>query len=257
MALYRYVKRQNSNSVLTRMPSISRQKKRVPRKILAGFSVTFLLVGFFMLGQVILPLAGWYFLTLPEYMTSVVSPLGSKFQSKTEVLAASTTMPAQDSYDVNSWFVGVKPKASGQTLGESGLKVYNLSIPKLKIDQAIVEVGSNDLKKSLIGWPTSPLPGRFGNNIIFGHSELPQFATPTNYSGIFTHLMDLTIGDEILVDYDGIRYKYEVIDKAIVEPTNLSVLEQRFDSAYITLITCTPPGTVWKRGIIKGKLAEF
>lgn len=231
MALYKYV------------------KKRHRRKYLVLFSVSFFLAGIFLLGQVAYPMLGWYLLTLPGYTTSVSSPLSSSFKPAPQVLGTS------DSLDAKTWFVGAPTNTP--TLGESGLKIYNISIPKLKIDQATVKVGSMDLKKSLIGWSTSPFPGQFGNNIIFGHSELPQFSDSKDYAGIFTHLMDLAIGDEIFVDYDGVRYKYEVIDKMVVAPTDLSVLEQRFDFAYITLITCVPPGTVWQRGVVRGRLSEI
>lgn len=263
MALYRYVKKHNTNSVLARLPSIRKQKAKIPRKMLAMLSGVFLIGGLFLLGQVVYPVLGWYVFTMPSYSATIKSPLSSTFQPQTKILGATnlkTNLPnitrsnAGDSYNVGTWFVGAS--SNGMTQGQSDIKVYNLSIPKLKIDQAIVEIGSMDLKKSLIGWPTSPLPGQFGNNIIFGHSELAQFASTTNYSGMFTHIMDLAVGDEILVDFDGVRYKYEVFDKTVVEPTDLSVLEQRFDAAYITLITCVPPGTVWKRGIVKGRLVE-
>ncbi len=261
MALYRYVKKQNKKSLLARLPSPRASKQKVPRKFLVLFSVLFFFTGLFLIGQVAYPLAGWYLFTLPGYNAKVNSPLASKFETRTEVYAATTTLPAlapksgDSSYDVKSWFVGTK--TDSPTLGSTGLKIYNLSIPKIGIDQATVEVGGTDLKKYLVGWPTSPLPGRFGNNIVFGHSELAQFASPKDYAGIFTHIMDLAVGDEIFVDYDGIRYKYEVFDKFVVEPTDLSVLEQRFDSAYITLITCVPPGTVWQRGIVRGRLVEI
>ncbi len=260
MALYVYVKKKNKNSVLSRLPSPSAQKKKVPRKFLMMFSASFFLAGLLLLGVVAYPLAQWYVFVLPGYSAKIQSPLSSEFRSKGQVFAVSesaATLPKSpsSSFDAKTWFVGAKPNSP--TLGTSAIKIYNLSIPKVGIDQAIVEAGGSDLKKSLIGWPTSPLPGQFGNNIIFGHSELPQFANPKDYSGIFTHLMDLTMGDEIFVDFDGVRYKYEVIDKTVVQPTDLSVLEQRFDSAYITLITCVPPGTVWQRGIIRGRLAEI
>lgn len=247
MALYRYVKKYNRKSVVF--------KKKAPKKYMVLLSVVFFFLGLFLVGQVAYPLVGWYLFTLPGYTAKVNSPLSGGFEPRTQVLAANITSNSPNSYDPKTWFVGAN--TDQPTLGTSDLKVYNLSIPKLKIDQATVEVGSTNLKKTLIGWPTSPLPGRFGNNIIFGHSELPQFASPKDYAGIFTHIMDLDVGDEIFVDYDGVRYKYEVFDKFIVEPTDLSVLEQRFDSAYITLITCMPPGTVWQRGIVRGRLSEI
>lgn len=264
MALYKYVKKENRKSILSRIPNVRNEKNKIPKKFLILFSVGFFAFGTFLLGQVVYPLAGWYLFVLPGYATTINSPLSSSFRNKSRVLSdsgienvtgASDNLSNENSYNANSWFVG--SDSSSTNLGESGIKIYNISIPKLKIDSAIVEVGSDDLKKSLIGWPTSPLPGQYGNNIIFGHSELPQFASPTNYSGIFTHLMELGVGDEILVDYDGVRYKYEVMDKSVVKPTDLSVLEQRFDSAYITLITCVPPGTTWQRGVIRGRMVEI
>ena len=69
--------------------------------------------------------------------------------------------------------------------------------------------------------------------------------------------MDLEKGDEIYLDFDQVRYKYLVVDKKIVEPSDLSVLEQRFDSGYVTLITCVPPGTVWKKGVIRARLSQI
>lgn len=254
MALYRYVKQQNRRSFLSRIPNIREKKNRMSRKFLTLFSIGFFGVGLFLLGQVAYPVAGWYLFVLPGYTNQIVSPLSTQFENQTKVLSANSTIN-DAGYDVNKWFVGAPD--GNLSVGQAGVKTYNLSIPKLSIDSAIVKVGTMDLKKSLIGWPTSPLPGQFGNNIIFGHSELPQFANTTNYAGIFTHLMELGMGDEILVDYDGVRYRYEVIDKIVVKPTDLSVLEQRFDSAYITLITCVPPGTIWQRGVIRGKLVEI
>jgi len=73
---------------------------------------------------------------------------------------------------------------------------------------------------------------------------------------MFTFIMDLKDGDDVFIDYDGIRYHYQVISKKVVEADDISVLEQRFDTAYVTLITCVPPGTLWKRGIIKAKLVK-
>ena len=69
--------------------------------------------------------------------------------------------------------------------------------------------------------------------------------------------MSLDDGDEIYLDYDQVRYRYLVVDKKVVEPTDLSVLEQRFDAGYVTLITCVPPGTIWKRGVIRARLVNL
>jgi sortase A len=214
-------------------------------KIITRFASWLLLVGgISLLFFAAWPVVSWYFFVMPQVNTRIISPLASTF--------GPLVRANDDSYDPAGWFSGGKILGA-QTV--SPLKTYSLSIPKLEIDNAIVEVGG-DLKKSLVAWPSSALPGSYGNNIVFGHSELPQLASPKNYSGIFTFLMDLKEGDDIFVDYDGVNYHYQVLDKKVVEADDISVLEQRFDTSYITLITCVPPGTLWKRGIIKAKLVR-
>lgn len=245
--LYSYVKKPAGKSGF-------KITKRVSRFI----SATFLILGLFLIGQVVVPIAGSFIVLLPNYSVEIASPLASDFRPITplapkEVKAQETSaIPKNyDSYRPSTWFAD---NNSGVLADVGNLHSYSISIPKLKIKNANVEVGGDDLKKSLIAWPTSALPGSYGVNIIFGHSELPSLASPTNYSGIFTFIMDLENGDEIDVNSDGVLYKYIVFDKQVIEPTNLSILEQRFDRAYLTLITCVPPGTVWKRGAVRAQL---
>lgn len=243
MAIYYYLKAKPKKA--------SRFSKRWANLI----STSMLILGVIFISQAILPILGWYFLVMPSLGVGIASPLSSDYRSP--ILAFPSIVKAMDqsdnSYKPTAWFMGAKGLPSSRL----ALKVYSLSIPKLKIDGATVEIGGENLKKSLVAWGTSSVPGTYGNNIIFGHSELPQFASPKDYSGIFTSLMTLENGDDVFVDYDGIRYRYQVIDKSVIEPTNLSVLEQRFDAAYVTLITCVPPGTLWKRGVIRAKLSQI
>lgn len=261
MPLYIYLKAYPKNQT-----SMSSQRTGLRSKFKAAkfFSIGFVLVGIFLLGQVIIPIAGWYIFVLPSYQPSIISPLPVSLINKTpwypSAVAATelvSEQPEVDSYKPSTWFVGAKTVVSIN----SKVDTYTISIPKLKIESATVKVGwrdaDEDLKKSLLALPTSGLPGVYGNAVIFGHSALPQFSSPKSYTSIFTFLMDLKKGDEMYVDADGVRYKYEVIEKKVVEPTDLSVLEQRYDAAYITLITCVPPGTTWKRGIIRGRLVKY
>ncbi|MCL4390344.1 MAG: sortase [Patescibacteria group bacterium] len=227
------------------------------RRTTGLLSTVFLLVGLFLIGQVVYPVLGWYVFALPTFSPPIVSPLSASAYAPPAVSLPTAALIApvdnNPSYDASSWFPNAKPFTG---VLNTDLRTYTISVPKLKIDEATVEIGGDDLKKSLVAWPTSAVPGNYGVNIIFGHSELPQFASPNNFSGIFTHIMELGQGDVIYVDYDGIRYKYEVVDKTVVEPTDLSVLEQRFDDRYLTLITCVPPGTVWQRGVVKAVMSQ-
>lgn len=201
-------------------------------------------LGLFLVGQALFPIASWYFFVMPGISERIVSPLAVTFPS---LVAAGS----DEAYQPASWFVG--QKESAVLSAPSALKSYTMTIPKLGIETAAVVVGG-DLKKSLSAWPASAPPGSYGNNVVFGHSELPQFYHPRDYRGMFTYLMDLQKDDVIDVDYDGVRFRYAVFEKKVVDPTDLSVLEQQFDGAYLTLITCVPPGTLWKRGIVKARL---
>lgn len=133
---------------------------------------------------------------------------------------------------------------------------YNLSIPKLNIDKMNVEIGGENLDKSLIQYGGTALPGQPGNPVIFGHSVLPIFNNPKSYMSVFTKLPTLKDDDEIFIDYDGIRYKYVVESYHEVQPEDIEVLEQRYDRQTVTLITCVPPGTYLRRGVIQAHLVK-
>ena len=142
-------------------------------------------------------------------------------------------------------------------LSQLNVKEYTLSIPKLNIKKARVVVGGEDLTKSLIHYLPQSLPGEYGNVAIFGHSTLPQFYNPKDYKTIFTYLSSLEKGDKIYINIGELEYQYEVTGKIIVLPSEISVLEQKKDASYITLITCTPLGTYLKRLVVSAKLTSL
>jgi len=161
-----------------------------------------------------------------------------------------------DYTQLSNWFVSTPPTDS-TSLPSSSTTSYTLSIPSLKIKDAVVEIGSMDLKKSLIQYPQTALPGQPGNAVVFGHSVLPQFFNPKSYLTIFSTLYRLKPGDEILINFDGVSYRYLVDEMFEVQPTNLSVLEQRFDAKYLTVITCSPPGTYLRRLVVRARIVDF
>lgn len=181
----------------------------------------------------------------------VLSPLSSNNANAGSILGESGT----DFTQLSNWFINDQTNLSENS--SSQMTEYTISIPKLKVDSAIVKVGSLDLKKSLIQYPQTALPGQFGSPVVFGHSVLPQFFNPKSYLTIFSTLYKLKQGDEILINFDSVEYKYLVEEMYEVQPTDLSVLEQRFDGRYLTLITCTPPGTYLRRLVIKARIVDF
>lgn len=144
-----------------------------------------------------------------------------------------------DYTQASSWFIG---GATHEDFNVSKVEYYNISIPRLKIDKATVVIGGEDLAEGIIHYPGTALPGKRGNSVLFGHSILPIFYNPKNYLAIFSLLPTLKNGDEILVDYDGVSYKFEVSEMFEVMPTDLQVLDQDSSDSFLTLVTCVPPG---------------
>lgn len=160
-----------------------------------------------------------------------------------------------DDTKVTNWF----PGADSPNFNSSSVGYYNLTIPKLKIDNVVVSIGGEDLSKSLIQYPGTALPGKSGNAVIFGHSILPQFYNPKDYLAMFSTLPSLEKGDDIAVNYDGVTYKYKVDNKVEVSPTDLQVLEQDMSGSFLTLVTCVPPGhpLMPRRLIVRARLIPF
>ena len=168
-------------------------------------------------------------------------------------IANAIEIEKDDSFKIVNWFPGGMPE-----LPEKAYKTneYRISIPKLKIKNAKVIIGGEDLTKSIIHYKGTSVPGDLGQAVLFGHSNLPQFYSPNSYKTIFTRLPELEVGDRIEVEYDGITYDFQVTSLRIVKPDDFSVLEQYYNYRGMRLITCVPPGTTWERLVVDTKLIE-
>ncbi|MDO8340564.1 MAG: sortase [Candidatus Woesebacteria bacterium] len=206
-------------------------KRKVIIRILA---IIFFLSGLTIIFTILYPIFSYQIKNPPP----LISPL---WEDKT--LKAST------------WF---EDKIKPEDFIVSKIETYTLSIPKLGIKNAITTIGGEDLSKSLIHYPGTALPGRIGNSVIFGHSALPIFFSPTNYKTIFATLPTLKIGDEIIVNYDGITYRYVIEQMFDVLPTDIQILEQDNSDSFISLVTCIPPGDPRnpRRLIVRARIAS-
>lgn len=209
---------------------------------LAYFSFSLLFLGIIFLFNAFWPMMN-YEIKSRSFTPQLISPVS--------VLGESTTVV--DYSRPTTWF----PTAPSLPPKPSKITHYTLSIPKLKIDQAVVQIGGEDLMQSLVQYPGTSLPGQYGNTVVFGHSVLPQFFNPKNYKTIFSTLPTLKEGDEIFINFDGILYRYEVIGLREVSQEDATVLEQHYDGEYLSLITCVPPGTYLRRLVVTGKLVRI
>jgi LPXTG-site transpeptidase (sortase) family protein len=126
--------------------------------------------------------------------------------------------------------------------------MVRLVIPKIELTSFVVE-GTNH--KSLLLGPghmtKTAEPGEIGNAVITGHRDT-----------FFRHIYELEKGDQIYVERGGKRFVYEVTNKKIVEPDDMSVVRPTSD-AQVTLITCYPIyfiGPAPKRLVVFTKMAS-
>lgn len=96
------------------------------------------------------------------------------------------------------------------------------------------------------------MPGEIGNSYLFAHSTL-NFWQFGPYATVFTLLRKLERGDRIVIFYKGEQKNFYVVNKEIVNGFNLKPLLRQFKEPVITLQTCDPPGTTWRRLIITAK----
>ena len=98
----------------------------------------------------------------------------------------------------------------------------------------------------------SAYPGEKGNFVITGHSAGDVYSS-NPYKFIFSGLERLEDGDLIYVNYNSVRYTYQVVRKEIVDPSNVAALVVETDSPLLTLVTCTPLGTSRNRLLVTAK----
>lgn len=247
MPLYRYLKALPPKSRRRLAPAIS--FLLISLGVLILFWTTWPIASFTLFSE------GWFTKTISP-LTEVTSGAKPGEKLLPPVVLAATTSEGQvtnaiDLTNANTWFPALPQKKVITPVNS-----YRLSIPRLKIEDATVIVAGDDLSKSLIHYGGTGLPGEYGTAVVFGHSTLPQFFDPRNYRTIFSTLPTMKEGDEIFVTYDRVKYRYVVYEMTVTEPNDLSSLEQKFDDSYLTLITCVPPGTYWKRLNVKARLEK-
>ena len=134
---------------------------------------------------------------------------------------------------------------------------FGLYIPQLKINASVIKDVSptNEseyllaLEKGIAHAKGTNTPDQSGNVFLFAHSA-ENFYKQRKYDIYFYLLSELKKGDEILLSYNGVVYKYIVSEVINVPKTELKYLSRYSDKDTLTLMTCFPPGTDWRRTIV-------
>jgi len=138
---------------------------------------------------------------------------------------------------------------------------FGLVIPKIGANVQIfpnVDAGKPNvylpiLQKGVAHAAGSVFPGVSGNIYLFAHST-DAFWNVGRYNAIFYLLKELDKNDEVDVFFLGVRHIYKVVDKLIVDPSQVQYLTIPVPYEQLSLQTCWPPGTTLKRLIVLARL---
>ncbi|OGD00306.1 hypothetical protein A2701_00505 [Candidatus Amesbacteria bacterium RIFCSPHIGHO2_01_FULL_47_34] len=216
------------------------------------FPLFLLSSGILLLLSVVLPISASYLLFALNPTPELIDPTATSGRPAVFVVSA-ISFTTVDYTRAANWFPSL-PQAAPPP--ESKTRFFNLSIPDLELEDVPVEINGQDLTKNAIHYPGTSVPGEYGNTVVFGHSALPQLYKKGSPFTIFNPLLKIKVGNEIIVKYDGVTYRYFVRDTREVKPSAIQVMEQRFDRREITLITCTPLGTYWRRFVVRAEMVD-
>lgn len=145
-----------------------------------------------------------------------------------------TTTPAQVAPPV-------APPALGDVIGS-----YRIPSIGLNEEQYTVEgTGVDQLKRGSAHYPGTPLPGQAGNASVAGHR--------TTYGAPLKNVDDVRPGDQIFFTTPQGEFTYEVMGTEIVEPDDVSVLEDKGDDR-LTLTACHPEYSARQRIVVSARL---
>ena len=110
----------------------------------------------------------------------------------------------------------------------------------------------NALKRGVVHFPNSSLPGEKGVMILLGHSS-PPGRPKIDYDWVFTEAELLKAGDEIRVNFNGEVFTYVVTENVFLE-IGQDVPSYDSNEKEIILLSCWPPGKNIKRIGVRGVL---
>lgn len=214
---------------------------RAPRRMLSTLSL--LAIGILAFG-VALPLSAYNLLS----SRSAAALLATAHESATN--SATFTLPGKPKISSPAPGLAGATGAIGETGFQPAISAAStnpvLRIERLGIVMPIVEgEGESALYRGAWRSPWGSEPGQGGKTVLFGHRWLHL---PPNPNTMF-RLDELQVGETIEVDWQGKTYTYIVQESLIVDPADISVLNQT-NGQTLTLITCTPKFTTQQRLVI-------
>jgi sortase A len=143
---------------------------------------------------------------------------------------------------------------SQESTPEIGETLGILVIPEIELKTPIVEgAGPENIRFAVGHLPSSSSIrdlGKKGQNFaIAGHRSY-------TFGQFFNRLDELNKGNEFILYAQNKVFTYKVIDKKIVNPSNIEVIYPIKGKSIVTLITCHPKNSDKQRLIIFGELVS-
>jgi len=187
--------------------------------------------------------------TLPNYL---------EFAYSTNPLEKDTDGDGYD--DAEEIRNGYEPIVKGDKRPDVTIKIKKVGVdaPVILADSFLEKDLQEDLQKGVVLYPKTGIPGQAGNVVITGHSSNYAWAKGS-YNYIFEKINNLEDGDEIILEStqsDGkkFEYVYHVTGKEVMNPNDNRIFEDPADKKVLTIATCWPLGTNFKRMVLKAQM---
>ncbi len=206
------VQRQEQETLVKEFHQQIPRSTRVASKVLPPI---FIILGLFLVGSAVIPIASYFIYTLPQVRSGLIAPVpqaqvldampkvvtkvqadstpsilpggptvassnpspqGSDTPADAPVISPTIDNTELDYTNLSNWFPNLALPTANDT---QQISEYRLDIPDVDITNAVVNYGGSNLDKSLIQYPGTAGPGQKGTPVIFGHSVLRQFYNPS------------------------------------------------------------------------------
>ncbi len=153
------------------------------------------------------------------------------------------------------------PTPTPESYVSNSYDVFSLKVPELDIESIVIpNVDSADkesyttaLKQGIAHAAGTGLPDQLENNktmYFFAHSTDAAWNVAF-YNAQFYALKDAEIGQTIDIRFWGEDYSYRIVEKTVIAADDTSALAPQTEQEQLILQTCYPPGTTWKRLLIR------
>jgi sortase A len=216
----------------------------------------------------LLILLGGFLIGYPLYGTLMTQAAVENFNKKWETQRAAQALPDTETgftpapVAAKEETAGLKTRsekdstkasavpATGSPKKNSPPAIGRIIIPQIALSAPIAEGVAMETLRYAVGHiqGTAAL-GSQGNTALAGHRSY-------TYGEFFNRLDEVKVGDIIKIETLKQNFTYKVNDIKVVEPTNLSVLDDTSPTSILTLITCTPENSSRYRLIVSAEIIQ-